>query len=560
MRPRLFAAGLFGLTVLLGSARADAPKAQAPEKRTLPTGRLDTEDWLKEPVVPLKAGEIDRLVAEALDRAKVEPVPLTTDEQFLRRATLDLTGRLPTPEAIRAFLADQSADKRARVIDRLLESDAYATHWALYWRNVIQVRTTDFRARAFARAFDKWMTEQLKANKSWGEIARSMLTADGEIRFAEADKNGQAYFLLSRSGADATTERAAETSRIFLGIQIQCAQCHDHPSDVWQRHHFHEFAAFYGRLRDRFIFEEKKIAGARLTSLPFGEYRMPDADQPRKTTVTYPKFLDGKSPGARLNDTARRRALARAVTAKDNPWFAAAFVNRVWGELMGQAFYMPIDDLGPQKEAVMPEVIARVSAGFRATDYDVKRLFRDLMTSTTYQRQLRPGESREDHLLFAAHNPTRLNGDALWRSLTGALGPVGGGFGGGRRFGGGGFGRFGRFQPLELLVKQEFAYDPSTRPEEVEGSVSQALLLMNNPALNQRLRAGGSTVLARVLETYSKDDEALRALYLRVLARRPTDRELARCRDHVAAVGNRAEAFEDVLWALINSTEFQTKR
>lgn len=558
MRVRLFAAGLLGLTVLLGSVHADAPKAKAPSKRALPTGRLDTKDWLKEPVTPLKAGEIDRLVAEALEKAKIEPAPRTTDEQFLRRATLDLTGRLPTPEAIGAFLADKSPDKRARVIDKLLESDAYATHWAHYWRNVIQVRTTDFRARVFARAFDKWMIEQLKTNKGWGEVARTMLTADGEIRFAEADKNGQAYFLLSRSGTDATTERAAETSRIFLGIQIQCAQCHDHPSDVWQRHHFHEFAAYFGRLRDRFIFEEKKIAGAKLSSMPFGEHRMPDADQPRKGTVVYPKFLDGKSPGNRLNDAARRKALATAVTAKDNPWFAAAFVNRVWGELMGQAFYMPIDDLGPQKEAVMPEVIARVSAGFRATNYDVKRLFRELMTSATYQRQLRPGESGEDHLLFAAHNPTRLSGDALWRSLTGALGPIGGGFGGRGRFGGG-FGR-GRFQPLEQLVKQEFAYDPSTRPEEVEGSVSQALLLMNNPALNQRLRAGGSTVLARVLETYSKDDEALRALYLRVLARRPTDRELARCRDHVATVGSRTEAFEDVLWALINSTEFQTKR
>jgi hypothetical protein len=199
-----------------------------------------------------------------------------------------------------------------------------------------------------------------------------------------------------------------------------------------------------------------------------------------------------------------------------------------------------------------------VAGAFRGSNYDVKALFRAIMTSETYQRQIRPGESPEEHLLFASVYPTRLRADALWQSLTGALGQINAGpkFGGGRPGGG----PFGRGFGLEFQFRQEFSFDPSSRPEDVEGSVAQALLLMNNAAIHQKIKATGPNLLGRVLSSYSDDTEALRNVYLRTLARRPTERELARCRQHIQRVGNRAEAFEDILWALINSTEFQTKR
>jgi hypothetical protein len=454
------------------------------------------------------------------------------------------------------FLKDKRADKRARVIDKLLDSKAHGRHWARYWREVISARAVDRLALITAGAFEKWMEEQLRANRGWGEIVRAILTAGGEVRFAEPDKNGAAFFLLSRRGADAVTERAAEAARVFLGIQIQCAQCHHHPSDVWKRPQFHEFAAYFARVRERPVFENKRIAGVKLVSLPFGEYRMPGREDPKKQTVTHPRFLDGKSPGERLSDGERREALADAVTSKDNPWFAAAFVNRIWGELMGQSFYQPVDDLGPQKEAVFPTVLARLAGSFRGSDYDIKALFRAVLNSDAYQRQIRLGESADEHLLFASVYPTRLHADALWKSLTGALGRMGGP----AAFGPRPMGPFARFFGLEAQFRQEFGYDPSSRPEEVEGSVSQALMLMNNPQINQKIRAVGTNLLARILATYSNDGEALRVLYLRALARRPTAREAARCRQHIATASSRAEGFEDILWALINSTEFQTKR
>src|SRR5262249_54203778 len=150
--------------------------------------------------------------------------------------------------------------------------------------------------------------------------------------------------------------------------------------------------------------------------------------------------------------------------------------------------------------------LARVSASFRGNDYDIKQLFRDIMTSETYQRQIRPGESGDDHLLFATRNPVRMNGNAMWQTLTSTLGSMSGG--GGGKFGAAGGGPFGKFGGLENQFKNEFSYDPSTKAEEIEGSISQALILMNNPQINQKIRAQGTNMLARILELNKDDDEA----------------------------------------------------
>src|SRR5207248_393453 len=297
-----------------------------------------------------------------------------------------------------------------------------------------------------------------KKNASWADIATAMITAEGQCRPDDEGKNGAAYFLASHRGADAVNERAAETSRVFLGSQVQCAQCHDHPSDPWKRVQFHEFGAY---------------------------------------------------------------------------------VNRVWGVLMGQSFYEPVDDMGPQKQAVFPGVLTRLTASFRYSNSNVKGLFRDVMNSQAYQRQIRLGESADEHLHFAAAYPTRLPADALWRSLVGVLGQLGGPPAGARAAQRPLAPRAG----LQGLFELEFGFDPSLKPDEVEGSVSQALLMMNNPAINNRIQATGKNLLARVLSSHDRDDDALRTLYLRTLARKPTDRELERCLKYVRSAGGRREAF-----------------
>lgn len=542
------------LVLLAGPMFAAPPKSNKDQK-------LTNDEWKGVSTSPLKAGEIDQLVAKEQEAAKIKPSSKTSDEQFIRRVMLDLTGRLPLPADVTEFAEDKDPNKRAKLIDKLLDSDEYVKHWSRYWRDVFMAKVTDMRGKAGAPSFEAWLVEQFKANRPWDEMAREMLTATGTMpirlgRPVEPDpKNGAASFMLAYQGVDAINDRTAETARIFLGIQIQCAQCHDHPFDGWKQEQFHELASYFARLGERPVFEmvneKRQIKGIELVSRPFGEHRMPDRDNPRNGKTMQPKFLDGSSLSFRSNDMQRRRALADAIT-KDNYYFAAAFVNRIWGELMGQAFCQPIDDMGPGKTPIMPAVLARVAAGFKGSRYDIKAMLRSICNSDMYQRQIRATDSSE-HLQFVGVYPTRLRADALWQSLVTVLGTLGPPM---PRNGNPFAARFS----LEGQFKNEFQFDPSTPPDEVESSIPQALMLMNNRQIQGRIRAEGTNLLGRIMTAYPNDADALRILYLRTLARKPTDREREKALAYVKNIGRRSEAFEDLLWALLNSTEFQTKR
>lgn len=581
--------GIAALAVLLVAGRTAAPAAErSPTKSATvsattsirPAGPivprsnlLTSQPWSGVLIAPLSAAELDKLVAAELREDNIKPAGRTTDEQFIRRVTLDLTGKLPSPQELADFLADRDSAKRSKLIDKLLASDAYARHWAKYWRDVITAKYTDRRALALVPSFERWLTDQFKGNKSWGDIAWDMLTADGSVQYGPAndgrstESNGAATFLAAHLGEDQSEERAAETSRVFLGIQIQCAQCHDHPFDEWKQRQFHEFASYFSQVRARL---SRPDDGPRRIELvqppPFrgGEHRLPDRNDPTKGTPVSPRFLSGSAPRPFSNDKQRRAALADAVTGPENFWFAAAFANRAWAELLGQGFFSVVDDIGPGKDAFMPNVLVRLAASFRATDYDVKHLFRTICNSETYQRQIRPGASADEHLHFAAAYPTRLSAEALWQSLANVLGPLGTPMD--RRFSFGqpppGAPAFlrGRGQSLEASVINEFRFDPSLKADEIEGSIPQALILMNNREIQRAVEARGNGMLAGILKKYLRDEDAIRALYSRALTRKPTDHELSKAVTYVRKVGKREEAFEDLLWALLNSTEFQTKR
>jgi hypothetical protein len=533
---------------------------------------LNAEAWKGVPIAPLTPAELDKLVAGELREDHLKPAARTSDEEFLRRVSLDLIGRLPNPQELTDFVRDREPAKRAKVIDKLLASDAYARHWATYWRDVMTSKYTDRRQLVMVPEFEKWLTAEFRENKSWREMTRAMLTAEGGVLLRPGamqskdstdkfESNGASVFLLAHLGEDQAEERAAETSRVFLGIQIQCAQCHDHPFDEWKQRQFHELAGYFARIRSR-QFVGQQITGQpriEILSLPFREHKLPDKADPTKGTPVAPKFLTGISPKPNLQDQERRTALADAITAPDNFWFAAAFVNRTWGELMGQAFCQPVDDMGPGKDVFMPAVLKRLAASFRATDFDIKQLLRTVCNSDTYQRQIRPSLSGEDHLHFAAAYPTRLSAETLWHSLVNVLGPFGPPADP-RIAAAAAFGANRRPLPLEMTFVSEFRFDPSMKSDEIEGSIPQALMLMNNREINRAVQARDSSALGRLLKTHSKDEDVVRALYYKALTRKPSDKEMSKAVAYVHKVGKREEAFEDLLWALINSTEFQTKR
>jgi len=439
---RLALIATFGLALPLQAAAPPRPTevgsvAPAPIKEAV---------WKAASKGAVTSAEIDRLIAAGLKKANLEPAPLTTDEQFVRRVYLDVVGRPPGPDAIRTFVEDKDAQKRSKLISKLLDDPAFGRHWARFWHDVMSAHlVNNFQGQALGRYFDAWMAEQINKNVSWAELTREMLTASGQAKFDNSDgKAGKAYFLASHMGADAVTEQAAETSRVFLGIQINCAQCHDHPFDVWKREQFHELAAYFARVRTRLVrdpdSERIRFIGIDLASVDRGggmgfgggggrgfgggEYRLPDKDNAnaRNGKIIHPRPLYGKAPQQGLKDSDRRKALVDSIVDEDNYWFSAAFVNRVWGVLLGQSFYQPVDDLGPNREAVHGAVLARLAGSFSGSKHDVKKLFEVILNSETYQRQSKVGRSRGDHLYFASSYPTRLRPSALSASVTNAIG------------------------------------------------------------------------------------------------------------------------------------------
>jgi hypothetical protein len=527
--------------------------------------------------------DLDALVDAFLAKSKVDPATLTTDVEFVRRIYLDITGKLPTPEETRAFVATREKDKRAKLIEYLLNSHDYAVNWARYWRDVIKYHATNQNlGRIGFNELEGWLTKQIARNRPWDEVARELITATGRT-----DENGATLFALAHEAQ--AVEIAGEVSRIFLGVQIQCAQCHDHPNDSWKRQQFHEFAAFFAGVRSKQAQPKGAPPVFEVAGQPKVRYTMPDLKDPQKQIPVAPKFFlagDAKPLPGSLSAEERRALAASYVTGQDNPWFAKAFVNRVWYVLMGDAFYTPVDDLGPERTPKAPEVIDKLADQWQKGGYDVRWLFRTILNSKAYQREVRSTYSASGRTPFACVSPSRLRADQILDSLSQALqlplnGPAGGGQGKAQGKGQGkgqgkaaakgtlaaelkniagkkAVGRGG--SPARAGFNALFGVDPSTPYDDVLGTIPQSLYLMNSPVVNRAVEARPGTVLGEILMATPDNRQALRALYVRVLAREPTAKEVQTCGRYLETVGNRREAFEDILWTLINSTEFITRR
>lgn len=506
--------------------------------------------------------DVDRLLERETAVAAAKPAGVD-DETFLRRVMLDLIGQPPTPEETTLFVLDTSPDKRALLVERLLADRRFGENWGRYWRDVIFYRRTEDRALIGSELAANYLAEQLNNNVAWDRVATALVTAEGEVM----EDGATALFFAHRGEPEAVV---AEATRIFNGIQISCAQCHDHPTDRWKRDEFHRMAAFFPRVALRpnpmkgpldltvaaSDFEPR--FGPRMPAMRVRgtlEHYMPDLKDPQaRGTLMQPVFfVTGESVPVGTKDELRRTKFATELTRRENPWFARAMVNRVWAELVGEGFYEPVDDMGPDRQCAAPETLDRLATAFTDSNYDVKRLYRIVTQTAAYQR---PSRSRRgpDDAPFTANVASRLRGDQIFNQLAGLLGIVEPPPGAGPGPGGNGAAAALRRGP-RFLFNQVFGYDPSNPREEEVGSVPQALVLMNSPLINAAISSRRG-MLAGLLARIPKDDELTMELYLRTLGREPNATELAACRDLVKEAGDRGEAYEDILWSLINSTEF----
>ncbi|MEX2027239.1 MAG: DUF1549 domain-containing protein, partial [Pirellulaceae bacterium] len=392
---RRFLAAFFSISAAfltaVVSAAENLPDAAAPLPKLSPPATAD--------MPAVVATKVDEILRQEVPATAPTAKAVVSDELYLRRATLDVIGRLPSPEEITAFVLDPVEDKRAKLIERLLADERYCENWGRYWRDVVMYRKTETQASfAYTEPLTTFFQTELNANTPWSAIATHMITASGD-----ALANGANGLIVAQQGMP--EDVTAEVSRIFLGVQISCAQCHDHPTDRWKREQFHQLAAFFPRISSRIIFmqEERKFSvSVNVNDNPFmrrprmfnnmrfvgtPEHYMSDLENPqaRGTLMEPVLFATGDKLPLGTRDADRRGTLAEWITAKDNPFFAKALVNRMWSELVGEGFYEPVDDIGPDRQANAPRTLEYLAGQFAASNYDVKWLFQTILETKAYQ-------------------------------------------------------------------------------------------------------------------------------------------------------------------------------
>ncbi len=505
---------------------------------------------------PRENNYVDKQVFAKLRSLRVNPSALASDTVFLRRAHLDLIGLLPTADEARAFLADSRKDKRARLIDSLLERNEFAEFWALKWADLFrnEEKTID---RKGVQGFHGWITAALRENQPVDQFVREIIAARGSTYL-----NPPANYY--RALRDPVT-RAEATAQVFLGVRLQCAQCHNHPFDRWSQDDYYDWAGLFSRVSYK-VLENKRRDN--LDSHEFiGEQVVYLAEEGKVTNVrtgqpAQPRFLGAAKPLAKDEDPLRE--LASWVTA--NPLFAKSQVNRVWFHLMGRGLVDPIDDFRPTNPASHPELLDQLAKDFAAQKFDLRWLIRTVMNSRVYQLAAEPNDTNAgDEVNYSHVLPRRLTAEQLLDSQHEALAVP-------AKFTGYPVGmRAGQLPGVEAVRLREKRKSSSDtfltlfgKPMRLlscecerssETTMSQAFNLVSGPEINELLSAPDNRI-QKLIAAGKDGREIIAELYWHILSRPPAQAELL----EFSARGEKAEsqrkAYEDIAWALLNAKEF----
>jgi hypothetical protein len=502
------------------------------------------------------AATIDRHLTAAWKANKVQPSPSASDAEFLRRIYLDLAGRIPSVAEARAFDDDTRPDKRRRLIEQLLEGPRYVTHFTNVWRALLLPETmNNFQTSFLAPGFEAWLRDKLQKNTPYDAMVRELLTLpmDGQGRNYYGGPNGATTPIAFYLAKDLKPENvAAAVSRLFLGVKIECAQCHNHPFAEWRREQFWSFAAFFAGLQRQgngdFVGVGRELADRRELPLPGSE------------RIVQAVFLDGIQPKWKSN-TSTRATLAEWMTRKDNPYFARAAVNRLWGYFFGRGIIDPVDEMaGGEHEASHPELLDELAQQFAEHNFDLKFLIRALTASRAYQLSSLATHKSQDDPRRLGRMPLRgLSAEQLFDSIAQATGYREEMNADPRSF----FGNRG----VRGRFLSQFA-NSSDKPTEVQTSILQALSMMNGQLTAAATDLERSETLAALLDAPFMDTaERIETICLATLSRKPTPRELASMVHYVQKSGpagdaqankdnNYPRALADVFWVLLNSGEF----
>jgi hypothetical protein len=503
------------------------------------------------------AEKIDQLVAKKWAEAKAQPAPRAADAEFMRRVYLDLAGRVPTVAEARAFLEDGVTEKRANLVEQLLSSPRYVTHFTNVWRALlIPEAGNNFQVRLQQQNFEEWLKKQVARNAGYDSLVRDLLTAkvgqDGGGGFNFSGLVGSTgplpYYLAKEFKPE---NLAASTARVFLGISVECAQCHNHPFADWKREQFWSFAAFYSGIESNRVMD----------------FLVPGAEDQAKHEIAIPgttqkvsaRYLDGAEPKWTDKKTTRT-TLADWITSPSNPYFARATVNRAWAYFFGTGLVEPLDEMvGTSSNASHPELLDLLAREFADHQFDLKFLFRTLTATQAYQlTSAATAKNPEERTLFASMPLRGLTAEQIFDSIASATGYRDSGSGDDLISGLLGGNRSAR---SEFLTK----FGRSERAVEAQTSILQALTLMNGKVVADATSLNRSETLGAILDApFLSTAERVETLYLATLSRKPAAKEVERATKFIdeaqTDASNKDQAYgnalADVFWALLNNPEF----
>lgn len=492
---------------------------------------------------------------------EIEPSPRASDAKWLRRVYLDLVGHIPSAQQTQQFLANSNPHKRAELVDELLDDPDYVTHWTTIWTNLSIGRTTP---RRVSRAgMKKFYREAFAKNRPWNKIVYDLVAARGHF-----EKNGAVNFLLAQmTMPDKGVQATAKTARLLLGRQVQCTQCHNHPFNKWKQEQFWEMNAFFRQARARNVRKYNPKRGRQeddYTELLVGKY---DGEkfgevffEKRNALVVqveanyFGQKIDLTDPTVDL-----RQKLATQMTTGKKPLIASAIVNRMWGHFFGYGFTKSIDDMGPHNPPSHPKLLDRLTTEFIKSNYNLKELIRWICNSDAYQLTSRFGKKNEidnpsigETALFSHMYVKSLTAEQLYDSLIIATEAH----------------RTNRSKWKEAEQQRQqwlqqflttFKTDDNDRPTAFNGTIPQALLLMNGPLTKNALSTKPGSYLYRQLMQKKSDAQKISLLYSVTLGRQPSKTErtkLERLIRNARTSTGKTAIYQDLYWALLNSSEF----
>ena len=511
--------------------------------------------------VPSSTKHLDRHINAVLKREGIQPSEMSKDTEFLRRIHLDMTGKIPTPEEVLDFLKDGSPNKRQKKIEHLLQSEAYLNYWTKLWVTWLIGRRGDNDERRIG--LTSWVQDVLRKNMPYNQFVQELIAADGELR-----DNGAGNYIMRYERSPVVL--TSHTSRLFLGLPMQCAECHDHKTEAWLQEDFYGIAAFFTGIDSKqngyiqtvnFVGDERRMNNYLITNIPQKSIWVE-----RLKAEVPPRFLDGTEYDG--TPIGKRKALAQWLTDKSNPYFSRAIVNRIWKHFTGRGFVEPLDGFGEENLPTNPVLLEWLANDFVIHGYNLQHLMRTILNSETYQRTSETNETNKDDERYYSHAYVKpLSAEQFFYSMLQATG-----FErlqqvkmeGGKKQGG--EDRKGMRRQLELMKREHlkkflFLLD-NGEMEEIEafnGTVPQALMMINGGIVNDGAsHEERGSFIHYVLGKWREPLDRVEHIYLNVLSRVPTAKEKTYFQRYLerSLYRNKNLAYEDLYWVLLNSAEF----